>query len=255
MPHPFPGMNPWLEDARLWRDVHQSLITALRDVLAPQLEPRYFVAVETHTYISASPTQPIRTRYPDASILRLGERQRLALPHAEPMPLVIDLPLPEPYEEPYLEVRLLPDGEVVTVIELLSHTNKRAGDERRSYLEKRAALIDSAVHFVEIDLLRAHEPMPFTGHVAADYRIFIRRRELGRRAHLYAFALRQPLPTFPLPLLPGDPEPLVDLGAILHDLYDRARYKLVIDYGQPSTPALNEADAAWAQGRVATHML
>ena len=50
MPHQFPGMNPWLEDVRLWRDVHQSLITALRDVLAPQLEPRYFVAVETHTY-------------------------------------------------------------------------------------------------------------------------------------------------------------------------------------------------------------
>ena len=175
MPHPFPGMNRWLEDARLWRDVHQSLITTLRDVLAPQLEPRYFVAVETHAYVSASPTQPIRTRYPDASILKIGEAATAyTLPHGEAMPLLIDLPLPEPYEEPYLEVRLLPDGEVVTVIELLSHTNKRAGDERRSYLEKRAALIDSAVHFVEIDLLRAHEPMPFSGHVAADYRIFIR---------------------------------------------------------------------------------
>ena len=253
MPHPFPGMNPWLEDARLWRDVHQSLITALRDVLAPQLEPRYFVAVETHTYVSASPTQPIRTRYPDASILKIGEAATAyTLPHGEAMPLLIDLPLPEPYEEPYLEVRLLPDGEVVTVIELLSHTNKRAGDERRSYLEKRAALIDSAVHFVEIDLLHAHEPMPFSGHVAADYRIFIRRRELGRRAHLYAFTLRQPIPTFPLPLLPGDPEPSVDLGAILHDLYDRARYKLVIDYGQPPASPLGEADAAWAERCVAT---
>ena len=252
MPHPFPGMNPWLEDARLWRDVHQSLITALRDVLAPQLEPLYFVAVETHTYISASPTQAIRTRYPDASVLRIGEAaEAYTLPDTATMPLVIDLPLSEPYEEPYLEVRLLPHGQVVTVIELLSHTNKRAGDERRSYLEKRTALIDSAVHFVEIDLLRTHEPMPFTGHIAADYRIFIRRRELGRRAHLYVFTLRQPIPTFPLPLLPGDPEPLVDLGAILHDLYDRARYKLVIDYGQPPMPVLGDADAAWAQRCVA----
>jgi hypothetical protein len=241
-------MNPWLEDARLWRDVHQSLITALRDVLAPQLEPRYFVAVETHTYISAAPTQAIRSRYPDASVLRIGEAApAYTLPPAEAIPLVIDLPLPEPYEEPYLEVRLLPEGEVITVIELLSHTNKRAGDERRSYAEKRTALIDSAVHFIEIDLLRAYAPMPFTEHVAADYRIFVRRRELGRRALLYAFMLRQPIPTFSLPLLPGDREPLVDLGAVLHDLYDRARYKLVIDYHQPPAPPLDEVAAAWAQ--------
>jgi hypothetical protein len=245
-------MNPWLEDARLWRDVHQSLITALRDVLAPQLEPRYFVAVETHTYMAAAPTQPIHTCYPDVSILGIGEAAIAYTPPAATLPLVIDLPLPEPYEEPYLEVRLAPEGEVVTVIELLSHTNKRAGDERRSYLEKRAALIDSAVHFVEIDLLRAHEPLPFAGRPDAAYRIFIHRRELGRRAHLYPFVLRQPIPIFPLPLLPGNPEPRVDLGAILHALYDRARYKLVIDYRQPPAPPLNAEDAAWAANCVAT---
>ena len=152
-------------------------------------------------------------------MLRIGEAAIAYTPPAATLPLVIDLPLPEPYEEPYLEVRLAPDGEVVTMIEPLSHTNKRAGDERRSYLEKRAALIDSTVHFVEIDLLRAHEPMPFAGRPVTDYRIFIHRRELGRRAHLYPFVLRQPIPSFPLPLLPDDPEPWVDLGAILHALY------------------------------------
>jgi hypothetical protein len=163
------------------------------------------------------------------------------------MPLVIDLPLPEPYEEPYLEVRLLPNGEVVTVIELLSHTNKRAGDDRQSYLSKREAYIDSDVHFVEIDLLRAYEPMPYTAHPTADYRIFVRRKERPRKAHLYPFTLRQPVPTFPLPLLPGDQEPLVDLGALIHEVYDRARYKLVIDYRQPPTPALTQEDAAWVR--------
>ncbi len=155
----------WLEDAHLARCAPEPRSPQLRDVLAPQLELALcFVAVETHTYISASPTQPIRTRYPDASVLRIGEAgDDIYMLHAEPMPLVIDLPLPEPYEEPYLEVRLLPDGEVVTVIELLSHTNKRAGDERRSYLEKRAALIDSAVHFVEIDLFAPTSPCPSPG--------------------------------------------------------------------------------------------
>lgn len=247
MSYPFPGMNPWLEEARIWRNVHQSLITALRDILAPQLEPRYFVDIETHTYISTAPTLPIQTRYPDVSILKIGgPAVAVAETRTASLPYVIDLPLPEPYEEPYLEVRLVPDGEVVTVIEILSHTNKKAGDDRRSYLQKREALIDSEVHFVEIDLLRAYRAMPFTEHLNADYRIFIRRRELDRKAHLYAFTVQQPIPTFPLPLLPDDQEPLVDLNAILHDLYDRARYRLVIDYSKPPIPPLDEAGAAWA---------
>ena len=86
----------------------------------------------------------------------------------------------------------------------------------------------------------------FSHQRTADYRIFIRRRELGRRAHLYAFGLRKPIPTFPLPLLAGDQEPLVDLGSILHDLYARARYWLIIDYNKPPIPTLTEEDAAWA---------
>jgi len=247
MSYPFPGMNPWLEDPLVWKSVHQRMITALADVLAPQLEPRYFVAIETHTYISTMPSHPIQMRYPDVSILKTGEPAvRYTMTREATTPLVIDLPLPEPYEEPYLEVRLVPDGEVVTLIELLSHTNKKAGDERRSYIEKREALIDSDVHFVEIDLLRAYTPMPFTEHLTADYRIFIRRRELGRKAHLYTFSVREPIPTFPLPLLPNDQEPLVDLGTLLHDLYDRARYRLVIDYTKPPVPQLSKEDAAWA---------
>ena len=247
MSYPFPGMNPWLENPTLWKGIHQRLITALADILAPQLEPRYFVAVETHTYISTSPTLPIQTRYPDVSVIKIGEAPvTYAAAPGVMLPVVVDLPLPEPYEEPYLEVRLMPNGEVVTVIELLSHTNKRVGDERQSYLQKREALINSDVHFVEIDFLRAYQPMPFTEHLPADYRIFIRRRELGRKAHLYAFSLRQAIPPFPLPLLPDDTEPVVDLGTILHDLYDRARYRLIIDYSKPPVPNLSEADAIWA---------
>ena len=247
MSYPFPGMNPWLENPLVWKGVHQRVITALADILAAQLEPRYFVAVETHTYISTMPSKPLQTRYPDLSILKVREAPvHYATTLNAPAPLVIDLPLPEPYEEPYLEVRLVPDGEVVTVIELLSHTNKQAGDERRSYIKKREALIDSDVHFVEIDLLRAYPPMPFTEHLTADYRIFIRRRELNRQAHLYAFTVRDPIPLFPLPLLPDDQEPLVDLGTLLHEVYDRARYRLVIDYSKPPSPQLEPADAAWA---------
>ena len=52
----------------------------------------------------------------------------------------------------------------------------------------------------------------------------------------------------PIPLLPGDDEPLLDLGTILHALYDRARFDLRLDYRKPPVPPLGEEDAAWARG-------
>src|SRR5690242_2140097 len=88
-------------------------------------------------------------------------------------------------------------GAVFKRIELLSHTNKRAGDERKSYLQKRKEYLSNDVHFVEIDLLRAGEPMPYTEHIPADYRIAIRRREHPLQMQLYPFFVRQPIPIFP----------------------------------------------------------
>ncbi len=40
---PFPGMDPWLENPIIWPGVHNWLITAIADDLAPKLAPRYFV--------------------------------------------------------------------------------------------------------------------------------------------------------------------------------------------------------------------
>lgn len=37
------------------------------------------------------------------------------------------------------------------------------------------------------------------------------------------------------------------LNQLLHTLYDSAGYDLFINYGQPATPLLAEADAAWAR--------
>jgi hypothetical protein len=252
MPYPFPGMNPWLESPALWRDVHHSLIGALRDELAPLLRPRYFIAIETHTYTTVTPDVPPAVRYPDLMVINRGGTAVMA-PAAEAAPyLTVPLPIAEPVEEGYLEVRLVPGGEVVTVIELLLHINKQPGRDRETYLEKREALLASRVHFVEIDLLRAGPPMPYTERAAGShYRFFIRRSERPREARLYPFDVRQPIPAFPLPLRPDDAEPTVDLGGLLRRVYDRAGYDLVINYGQPPVPPLNEADTSWAASLLA----
>ncbi len=59
---------------------------------------------------------------------------------------------------------------------------------------------------------------------SSTYRILISRSQQRPTAELYAFDLQHPLPSFPTPLKPEDPEPIVPFQNIFSDLYDRARY-------------------------------
>lgn len=248
----FPGMDPYLERPTLWPQVHTRLIVALADFLGAVLRPHYWVAVEERTYVALLAPDDL-IGLPDIAIV-----------HAEPafplaqvregtatlsMPLVAQVPLPEERRERYLEVRDVASGEVIAVIELLSPANKRRGEGRRQYEEKRLKVLGSRTHLVEVDLLRGGKSMAL--FIQGDgqkgpYRILVSRSEDRPRADLYLFSLRDPLPIFPLPLRRGDAEPLVDLGALLHDLYERAGYDLVINYRNAPVPPLDEEDAGWA---------
>jgi hypothetical protein len=64
--------------------------------------------------------------------------------------------------------------------------------------------------------------------------------------------LRDPVPTFPIPLRPGDVEPELPLNQLLHEVYDLGGYDLVIDYGAQPEPPLSEADVAWASSFLST---
>jgi Protein of unknown function (DUF4058) len=46
MPSPFPGMNPYFEQAAYWLDFHTEFLSALRRLLAPQVGPKYIVQFE-----------------------------------------------------------------------------------------------------------------------------------------------------------------------------------------------------------------
>jgi len=102
-----------------------------------------------------------------------------------------------------LQVEAAPDREVVTVIEVLSPTNKAPGTGRYRYLRKREAISAGYVNLVEIDLLRRGQPMPLeTSSPASDYRILVCRGLEHPSAPLYPFTVQQPIPKFTLPLLP-----------------------------------------------------
>jgi hypothetical protein len=111
--------------------------------------------------------------------------------------------------------------------------------------------VNGRSNLIEIDLLRDGEPMTTDdGSPQSDYRILVSRSWNRPKAKLYAFDLRAPIPTFPLPLMEGEDEPPVDLNTILHVLYERADYGLRLDYTEPPDPPLDEADAAWARGLI-----
>lgn len=245
MTYPFPGMNPWLENPLLWHDVHQRLSITLAEDLATRLRPRYFVGVETHTYVSI-PDEKRKSRYPDVTIVERGGPPVMTATTIAPAPFLEVVLRDDPLLENYLVVRLAPAGEIVTVIEILSHANKQPGRDRDAYIQKREELLETEVNLVEIDLLRAHEPMPYADEIESDYRILARHRTRLNHARIYPFHLRQPIPIFPLPLLPDDQEPLVNLNEILAGVYERAGYDLVINYAEQPNPPLNESDAAWA---------
>lgn len=246
MPSPFPGMDPYLEHPTLWPGVHNGLIAALQLSLAPQLRPRYYVALEERLYVT-EPDQRVFVGRPDLAVVGQPEAEAaLKRAPSESSVLTVQVPLPDEVRETYLEVRETGTNSVVTVLEILSPTNKRPGRGRRIYEDKRMEVLASRTHLVEIDLIRAGESMPILGNGSVSaYRILVSRGNCRPNATLYAFGVRQPVPSFSLPLKPGDQEPTVDVGRILHELYDRAGYDLRIDYQGDPDPPLPSAEAAW----------
>ena len=250
MPSPFPGMDPYLEHPALWPDVHLELIRAIRANLVPKVAPRYYVAVEQRTYVIAADPHTFIGR-PDVAVA--GPPEGPSEPPAGPTavavverPVTVELPLPDRVRQRYLEIRDVETHEVVTVIEVLSPTNKRPGPERQRYERKRREVLDALTNLVEIDLLRGWEPMPMGAIPASHYRILVSRGWERPRAQLYPFNVNEAIPEISIPLREGEEEPTLALGELLNQVYDQVRYDLRIDYTAEPEPPLDPAVAVWA---------
>lgn len=248
MQSPFPGMDPYLEHPALWPDVHNSLIAAIRDELTPMVVPRYYVGLERRAYL-LKPDDVVFIGRPDITVIADREPEATAVRYPSGVDVLeVDVPMNDEVAENFLEIHEVKTGKLVTIMELLSPANKLHSQGRQTYEEKRGHIFRTRTNLVEIDLLRAGEPMPVVGRSApSDYRILISRGQQRPRAQLITFNLRQSIPAFAVPLLPDDEAPLLDLGAVLHDLYRRARFDLRLDYDQPPVPPNRDEDAAWVQ--------
>ena len=256
MPSPFPGMDPFLESPRLWPDVHHSLISGIRQALNPQLRPRYVARIEERVYISDETDTGRKVIAPDLHIVApAGARADHSRASAGAGDVaqaigVVEL-IEEEIHEPRVEIVDVESRAVVTVIEVLSPSNKLRGSEgRREYLRKRRSVIASSTHLVEIDLLRGGSPV-FVGQELPphDYGVYVSRAREDSRSGLYwPILLRQRLPVAGIPLRAGDPDAQLDLQAVLNRQYDEAAYEVDVDYSvAPEIPLSAEA-AEWAAG-------
>lgn len=241
-------MNPYLEDPQLWSAVHNRLIVAIADDLVDHLNEKYRVEIEKRTYFSAD-NESLLVGIPDVSVMtgrtvEATPSTAILVPAVEPTKVTV--PIAEEVNERYLEIREVATGKVVTVIEILSPKNKRSGEGREAYERKRNQILRSVTHLVEIDLLRSGKPLPIAAPSPRDYHILICRGDQRPSGDLYAFSLRQSIPPVPIPLLPGEAEPILELQPLLNRVYERGRYHLALDYRQPPQPPLSQTNNEWA---------
>jgi hypothetical protein len=242
-------MNPYLERDDAWPDYHHRFIDRMADAIAAQVDPRYLVKIEEHLYLQETPGGPHRAG-PRADV---GVKPLSGRATSEAGVAVLEAPaqihLAWPVTEPqaYLEIRDRRSRELVTIVELLSPTNK--GRHREQYLLKRDQVLLSTAHLVEIDLLRGGEPMPALDRTDCDYSIVVSRAERRPEAGFWPIGLREPLPVVPVPLRAPDHDATLGLQALLHQVYDAGRYVHYI-YESPPPVSLRPEDAAWAQALV-----
>jgi hypothetical protein len=250
MPSPFPGMDPFIEDQE-WEDFHSTFNTVMREALAPGVEPRYIVRVERRIYVEHGLEPENQVRWADVSLLWSGTEAPVAVAApatltASVAPVVCLLPGPQERRETYLVIRELATMEIVTVIETLSPANKRASsDGREQYLQKRQEILQSRTNLVEIDLLRGGKRLPVVGMPPGDFYAIVSRGYRRPKVDVYAWTLRQPLQTIPIPLKKDEAEVLTDLQQVFTTVYDRARYHLSLNCAARLSVPLNEEDAAW----------
>ena len=220
MPSPFPGMNPFLEQNDSWEDFHGNFITSVQALLNPRVGPNYFVKIE------------VRRIFHELS----AEEGRF--------PVQLQLPAVDIERHSSLEIRDRRNRRVVTVIELLSPSNK-GREDREDYLAKRRQILAGPTHLVEIDLRRGGQRPDIPQLPPCSYYALVSKPEDRPRIGFWPIGLRDTLPTIPIPLAEPDLPVQLDLKAVLDRAYDAADYGKYIYLDTPEPP-LSAEDAAWA---------
>jgi hypothetical protein len=226
MPSPFPGMDPYLEDAKLWPAFHHQLITCLYQALLPGLVDRYRAHVGQRHY---STEQPLFT-----SIIQ------------------------EWHHEEYIEILQRKDGgRLVTLVDVVSPTNRATETGRQHYLNKRREAQGLGANLVELDLVLQGRPMLDYSRENlpdCDYAVMVTRGTRPDRHKIWPTTLQKGLSAFELPLA-ADDHLKVDLRSLFARSYDLGGFASSIDYTRDPPTAMSEDDRRWLDDLLKQHKL
>jgi Protein of unknown function (DUF4058) len=262
MPSLFPGMDPYLESPDWFPDLHSSLVIHMKEALKPQLPESYSARSDYRFWVEYSgryielDVEVVQAREKPRGRKRRGTASAEAR-SAGPFVIAVETVETGATKQSFLEIRWRRGKEVrlVTAIEILGPSNKKAGHTSREfYLDKQRKVLAGDAHLVEIDLLRGGKstvavPRELVEAKAGpfDYLVSIHRFDRPNDFFVYPISVTQRLPEIAIPLLPGDPDVLLDLQAVLDQAYDGGSYASDIEYGKDRiVPRLKPEQAAWA---------
>jgi hypothetical protein len=247
-------MDPYLEAQGRWRDLHTSMITYCRDALNQVLPENYIAQIEEQIWL-VSPEAVVGLLYPDVLVGRDPKATSSVQAHpsgASPTTLQpVTIPFlkgdVEETHDTWIEIRDLPELDLVTVIELLSRTNK-IGVGRVEFLDKRDQYIDLPVNLVELDLLVGGSHLPMKKPIpTGDYHAPVALAQQRPDCDVYAWSIREPLPTIPIPLKLLDSDVKLNVGDPFALAFQRGRYARTIDYSRPLDLPLEPKDKSRAE--------
>lgn len=250
MTSPFPGMDPYLEPH--WLDVHTALVGEARRALNRVLPEGLVARVEERVVVESEAEDRLRRIGPDARVI---DHSRSAAP-TDAGAVAIEAPYKLVVEaDPIVErfVRVIDDvGQVVTVIEFVSPTNKREPG-LGEYRERRAELLAAGVHVVEVDLVRSGDwrglmrPETCPAEAVSTYRVTVRPGGVRAGGYLFPIRLGEALPEVPIPLRPSDQPVRLPLQEMIEAVYADGRYDRTIDYSLEPEPPLTAEESARAR--------
>ena len=233
------GVSPIMESKGGWHPFHTNIVVKIMDALNDTLPPNYVAFAERRLEILPEEGFPIvdaaileRTGYPLKSSSGGTAVLERGVPHGRVAAFSEDV-----YEK-YLEIRhgFGAGSKVVTVIEVLSPGNKAGGClGRKEYKEKQRQLTYSDTNLLEIDLLQsgAHTVLATLGRLPPrsewDFIVSLHRVEDRLKCDYWLNKIGQPLPEVQVPLLPGDPDVILDLEAAYRRAFDSGRYSHLLD--------------------------
>jgi Protein of unknown function (DUF4058) len=264
---PFPGMDPYLDDPRFFPDFHDSLLIFIKQDLQGRLPETYYAQSGQYVWLETSR----RVVQPDVHVMSERRRRRprprragkggVAVAEVEathPVVIAVETIEHDEHIERLVDVYERRSGQdrLVATIEVVSPAKKTRGHPGYDkYREKQREVLEAQAHLIEIDLLRKgthvttvprdlarEEAGPF------DYHVSVHRFDRPQEYFFYPILLERRLPAITIPLLPGDPEVLLDLQAAFNRAYDAGPFRRWIRYGDdPIRLPLRPEQARWAK--------